>query len=116
MADVAHVMRALTDPTRRAVFEQIAQAGELTVTSLTDHNAISQPAVSQHLRTLREAGLVVERREGRNAYYRCEPRGLEPLAEWLGLFWRSRFDRLRVVLKEIDDERPNKRRDARNRR
>jgi DNA-binding transcriptional ArsR family regulator len=116
MADVAYVMRALADPTRRTVFEQIAQAGELTVASLTDRNAISQPAVSQHLRALREAGLVIERREGRHAYYRCQPQGLGPLAEWLGLFWRSRFDRLRHVLKEMDDERPDKHPDTRHRR
>jgi DNA-binding transcriptional ArsR family regulator len=116
MTDVADVMRALADPTRRAVFEQLVQAGELTVAALTDRNDVSQPAVSQHLRRLREAGLVVERREGRHAYYRCQPQGLEPLADWLGLFWRSRFEKLRLVLKEMDNERPGKRRDTRHRR
>jgi DNA-binding transcriptional ArsR family regulator len=116
MTDVANVMRALADPTRRTVFEQLVQAGELTVASLTEHNQVSQPAISQHLKALREAGLVVERREGRHAYYRCEPQGLEPLADWLGVFWRSRFNGLRHVLEEMDDEPPSKPRPARHRR
>lgn len=116
MTDVASVMRALADPTRRTVFEQLVREGELTVASLTERNEISQPAISQHLKALREAGLVVERREGRHAYYRCKPQGLEPLADWLGVFWRSRFNRLRHVLEEMDDEPPIKPRPARHRR
>ena len=66
---------------------------------------ISRPAVSRHLRVLKQAGLVAERPEGRKVYYRAEPEGLAPLVEWLshyGVFWRDRFANLRTLLKEID--------------
>jgi DNA-binding transcriptional ArsR family regulator len=106
--DVATVMRALADPTRRSLFERIVKADEITVVELTRGSAVSQPAVSQHLRALKEAGLIAERRAGRNARYRAEPRGLAPLVDWLGiygLFWRERFANLRELLKEIDHDR-----------
>jgi len=64
---------------------------------------VSQPAVSQHLRALREAGLVTERREGRHIYYRAAPKGLSPLVDWLGYyeaFWRGRFENLERALEE----------------
>jgi DNA-binding transcriptional ArsR family regulator len=104
-ADIATVMRALADPTRRCIFERIVTAGEITVAALTRAGAVSQPAVSQHLRALKDAGLIAERREGRNAHYRADPRGLAPLVDWLavyGLSWRERFANLRELLKEID--------------
>jgi DNA-binding transcriptional ArsR family regulator len=118
-ADIATVMRVLGDPTRRAVFEQIAEAGELTVGALTRKNDVSQPAISQHVRALKEAGLLGERREGRLIHYRCEPRGLAPLVDWLGfyaVFWRERFANLRTVLKEMDDDQPSPPPDGRRRR
>src|SRR5215831_9892178 len=108
-SDIATVMRVLGDPTRRALFEQIAQAGEITVGALTQKNDVSQPAISQHVRALKEAGLLGERREGRQIHYRCEPRGLAPLVDWLAVyavFWRERFANLKAVLKEMDDDEP----------
>ena len=107
--DIAVVLRVLADPTRRAVFEQIVEAGELTVGALTERNDVSQPAISQHVRVLKDAGLLDERREGRLIHYRSEPRGLAPLVDWLGLygvFWRERFANLKTVLKEMDDDEP----------
>ena len=109
VADIGSVMRVLADPTRRAVYEQIVEAGELTVGALTERNDVSQPAISQHVRALKDAGLLGERREGRQIHYRCEPRGLAPLVDWIGLygvFWRERFANLRTLLKEIDDDQP----------
>jgi len=106
-ATVDTVMRSLADPTRRAVFEKIVQSGEMPAGALTQGLAVSQPAISQHLRALKEAGLVAERREGRNIYYRPEPRGLTPLVDWLGMygaFWRERFANLHQLLKEIDHD------------
>jgi DNA-binding transcriptional ArsR family regulator len=103
--DIATVMRALADPTRRGIFERIVRADGITVVELTRASSVSQPAVSQHLRALKDAGLIAERREGRNARYRAEPRGLAPLVDWLGiygLFWRERFANLKELLKEID--------------
>jgi DNA-binding transcriptional ArsR family regulator len=83
-ADIAVVMRTLADPTRRAIYERIVAAGEVAAGALTRDARVSQPAVSQHLRALREADLVLERRDGRNVHYRAQPRGLAPLVDWLG--------------------------------
>jgi len=102
-AQLTSVLKTLADPTRRAMFERIARDGEVAATGLVRGTRVSQPAVSQHLRALREAGLVVERREGRHIRYRIAPEGLSPLIDWLGhyqTFWRERFDRLEAMLKE----------------
>jgi DNA-binding transcriptional ArsR family regulator len=103
--DINAVMRTLADPTRRAVFERIVDADEITVADLTRGSGVTQGAVSQHLKSLKLAGLIAERPEGRKVYYRAQPAGLEPLAEWMnhyGVFWRERFANLRTLLKEID--------------
>ena len=102
---ITAVMRALADPTRRAVFECIAGSDEITVVELTRGSGVTQGAISQHLKALKQAGLVRERPEGRNVYYRAEPRGLAPLADWMshyGVFWHKRFADLKTLLKEID--------------
>jgi DNA-binding transcriptional ArsR family regulator len=104
-AAVDAVMRTLADPTRRAVFERIASSDEITVVELTRGSGVTQGAISQHLKSLRLAGLVAERPEGRKVYYRAEPEGLAPLVDWMshyGAFWRDRFANLRTLLKEID--------------
>lgn len=99
------VMRTLADPTRRAVFERIVGSEEITVVELTRGSGVTQGAISQHLKSLKQAGLVAERAQGRNVYYRAEPEGLAPLVDWMshyGLFWRERFADLKTLLKEID--------------
>src|SRR5687767_580534 len=104
-AAINAVMRALADPTRRAVFERIAGSQEITVVELTRGSGVTQGAISQHLKHLKQAGLVAERPEGRNVYYRAQPKGLEPLVDWMdhyAAFWRDRFDNLKSLLKEID--------------
>ena len=100
----AEIFRALADPTRRAVYERLT-AGEMSVSQLRTGMSVSQPAVSQHLAVLRGAGLVSERRAGRNAYYRADPQGLEPLLGWIEryrAFWPERIERLKAVLKDMD--------------
>ncbi|MES0029573.1 metalloregulator ArsR/SmtB family transcription factor [Mesorhizobium sp. M0040] len=100
----ADIFRALADPTRRAVYERLAD-GEMTVSELRTGIPVSQPAVSQHLAVLRGAGLVVERRAGRNAYYRVDPKGLALLLGWIEryrAFWPERIERLKTVLKDMD--------------
>jgi DNA-binding transcriptional ArsR family regulator len=102
---VTAVMRALADPTRRGVFERVFRSEEISVVELTRGSGVTQGAVSQHLKSLREAGLVAERAAGRNVYYRVAPEGLAPLIDWMdhyGAFWRERFLNLRSLLKEID--------------
>lgn len=99
------VLRTLADPTRRAVFERIVGSDEITVVELTRGSGVTQGAISQHLKSLKQAGLVAERPEGRHVYYRAEPQGLAPLVDWMGhygVFWRERFASLRSLLKEID--------------
>ena len=105
VAPLDTVMRALADPTRRAVFQRVASSAEITVAELTRSSSVTQGAISQHLKSLKQAGLVVERPEGRNVFYRARPEGLEPLVDWMshyGAFWRERFANLRTLLKEID--------------
>src|SRR5687767_3306570 len=104
-ASINAVMRALSDPTRRAVFERVVGSDEITVVELTRGSGVTQGAISQHLKALKQAGLVAERPEGRNVFYRAEPKGLEPLVDWMdhyAAFWRDRFDNLKSLLKEID--------------
>jgi DNA-binding transcriptional ArsR family regulator len=104
-ANITAVLRTLADPTRRAVFERVVRSEEITVVELTRGSGVTQGAISQHLKSLKQAGLVSERPEGRNVYYRAEPEGLAPLVDWMshyGVFWRDRFANLRTLLKEID--------------
>ncbi len=99
------VFKSLSDPTRRALFERLSREGELTVHALTAPSGVSQPAVSKHLSSLKVAGLVRDRRAGRETYYRIEPKALTPLLDWISFysaFWESRFDRLEALLKRMD--------------
>jgi DNA-binding transcriptional ArsR family regulator len=105
MQTVDTVMRTLADPTRRAVFERIVRSTEITVADLTRGSGVSQSAISQHLRSLKQAGLIADRPQGRHVHYRADPKGLAPLIDWMALyavFWRDSFDNLRNLLKEID--------------
>ena len=105
IAAVDAVMRTLADPTRRAVLERIVKSDEITVAELTRGSGVTQSAISQHLRSLKQASLVIDRPEGRNVHYRADPQGLAPLVDWMALyavFWRERFANLRTLLKEID--------------
>ncbi len=100
-----NLFKALSDPTRRAIFEHLSRDGEQTVHALTDRAGVSQPAVSKHLSVLKNAQLVRNRREGRETHYSAHPKALAPLADWMsvyGAFWRDRFDRLESLLKRMD--------------
>jgi DNA-binding transcriptional ArsR family regulator len=98
------LFRALADPTRRAIFEKLA-AGRMNASALRDGMAISQPAMSQHLSVLRNAGLVKEARQGRFANYEVDPDGLARIAQWLAkyrAYWPARIEALKVLLKDMD--------------
>lgn len=100
-----YVFRALADPTRRAIFEELSRQGEQTVHALTRYAGVSQPAVSKHLTVLKRAKLVGHRRDGRETHYRARPEALAPMADWLkvyGVFWQDRFDRLESLLNRMD--------------
>jgi len=99
------LFRTLADPSRRAIFERLCLEGEHTVRALTDQAGISQPAVSKHLGVLKQAGLVLDRHEGRQTHYRARTGALAPLVDWtsrMAGFWEGRFDNLEDLLKRMD--------------
>src|SRR6516165_10089463 len=85
---------ALGDPTRRAIFERVA-ARPAAVGELARGLPVSRPAVSQHLRVLKEAGLVSETPEGTRRIYRLDPRGIAAMRAWLDDHWSSALDAFR---------------------
>jgi DNA-binding transcriptional ArsR family regulator len=92
---------AIADPIRRRVLELVRDR-ELPAGELASQFEVSRPAVSKHLRVLREAGLVRERRDGRLRLYRADPAPLAELRAWLDVYWDDRLDALR----ELAEERP----------
>jgi DNA-binding transcriptional ArsR family regulator len=90
---------AIADPIRRRVLELVRDR-ELPAGELAAEFAVSRPAVSRHLRVLREAGLVHERRQGRLRLYRADPAPLEELRAWLDGYWSGRLDALKRVAEE----------------
>jgi DNA-binding transcriptional ArsR family regulator len=103
--DYDMLFRTLADPTRRAIFERLCRGGEQTVGALTAQAGVSQPAVSKHLALLKQAGLVLDRHEGRQTHYQAQPAALVPLADWtreMSSFWQARFDDLEDLLKRMD--------------
>lgn len=106
MADPHEVLfRTLADPTRRSIFERLCLDGEQTVGALTADAGVSQPAISKHLAVLKQAGLVRDRRDGRQTHYSAELGALAPLVDWTSRmtgFWQGRFDDLEDLLNRMD--------------
>jgi DNA-binding transcriptional ArsR family regulator len=100
MTYVSTALVALADPTRRAIFEQLGD-GPRSVGALARGLPISRPAVSQHLRQLKEAGLVTDHADGTRRIYRIDPGGLGVLRQWLDRFWD---DTLAAFKAEADAE------------
>jgi DNA-binding transcriptional ArsR family regulator len=94
----AQVLDALGDPTRREIFE-VLRTGPMAVGELARHLPVSRPAVSQHLRVLKGAGLVVDRREGTRRVYSLNPAGLAETRAWFDEMW----DRALAAFKEAAD-------------
>src|SRR4051794_41103383 len=94
---VGAVFAALSEPTRRALVAQLTQ-GEKPVSELAQQFDVSLPAISQHLKVLKEAGLVTARREGRQQIYAFRPEALDEALEWMRQhaeqFWRSKLGAL----------------------
>ena len=88
MANKDRAIAALADPTRRAIFERL-RLGPLPVAALARGLPVSRPAVSQHLKVLREAGLVDDRAEGAQRIYRIDPAGLGAVRAWFDQFWEA---------------------------
>ena len=90
---------AIADPTRRRVLELVRDR-ELAAGEIAGRFSISRPAVSRHLRVLREAGLVEERRDGRRRLYRADPAPLAGLSAWLNDYWSARLHALKTLAEE----------------
>jgi DNA-binding transcriptional ArsR family regulator len=108
IAHARHADHAVQHPGRSdppAIFERLSRDGGQTVRTLTDRAGVSQPAVSKHLGILKVAGLVRDRRQGRQTHYSVRPQGLAPLVGWMshyGAFWRDRLDRLETLLNRME--------------
>jgi DNA-binding transcriptional ArsR family regulator len=105
LPDHDQLFKSLADPTRRAIFERLCREGDQTVSALTAGAGVSQPAVSKHLGILRQAGLVLDRHEGRQTHYSARTEALAPLTDWtrqMAGFWQSRFDDLEDLLNRMD--------------
>lgn len=86
-------LRAIAEPSRRKIL-RLVQDGELPAGEIASHFEVTRPAISQHLRILKDAGLVTERREGTKRLYRARPEGLEEIREFLNDFWEGRLQLL----------------------
>jgi DNA-binding transcriptional ArsR family regulator len=94
-------LAALADPTRRAVFESL-RAGPRAVGAIAEGVPVSRPAVSQHLKALKQAGLVRDRAEGTRRVYYIDPDGLGPLRRWLDEFWTEALDAFKREVERPD--------------
>jgi DNA-binding transcriptional ArsR family regulator len=107
MADVLdQTFAALADPTRRAILARLA-TGEATVTELAEPFAMSQPAISKHLKVLERAGLVSRGRDAQRRPCRLEARPLKMATDWLEnyrLYWEESYQRLDALLGELRAE------------
>ena len=98
------ILDALGDPTRRQVFERL-RAGPSSVAALAEGLPVSRPAVSQHLKILKEAGLVADEAVGARRLYRVEREGLAALRAWLERFWEEALETYQAEIQRQIDER-----------
>src|SRR5881227_3356809 len=98
----ALALAALADPTRRSVFERLAD-GPRAVSELAEGLPVSRPAVSQHLKVLKEAGLVTDRPEGARRVYQIDPQGLGQLRAWLDRFWDVALEAFKAEVERQGD-------------
>jgi DNA-binding transcriptional ArsR family regulator len=92
-------LHALGDPTRRDIFERLT-AGPLAVGELAQELPVSRPAVSQHLKVLKEAGLVFDRPSGTRRVYQVDPAAVEALREYFDSFWSHALESFRAAAEE----------------
>jgi DNA-binding transcriptional ArsR family regulator len=109
MANAAAQMAALSDATRREVFE-ILSAGPSSVADIARRLPVSRPAVSQHLRVLKDARLVTLRTEGTRNVYQLDPEGVAALRKYLDLLWQTALEQFKATAERPSHERKEKRR------
>jgi DNA-binding transcriptional ArsR family regulator len=97
-------LAALADPTRRRVFERL-RSGPKPVGALARGMPVSRPAVSQHLKALKEAGLVADRPEGTRRVYYIDPHGLAMLRKWLDQFWDEALAAFQAEVEKMSEQK-----------
>ena len=103
MATYGESLGALADPTRREIFERLAERPQ-AVGELAGGMPVSRPAVSQHLKVLKDAGLVVDRRAGNRSIYQLNPDGIEALRGYLDQFWKQALTAFKSVVEQREEE------------
>ncbi len=104
MTNQSAVFAALADPTRRQVLERL-QSGPAAVGRIADGLPVSRPAISQHLKVLKEAGLVADRPEGARRIYYIDPAGLGVMRAWLDRFWTVTLDAFAAEVERQEQEK-----------
>ena len=103
MANMNTALIALADPTRRRIFERLGK-GPQAVSALARGLPVSRPAVSQHLKVLKSAGLVRDEAQGAKRIYRIDPDGLGPIRQWLDRMWGEALDAFAAEMKRQNGE------------
>ena len=103
MTTYADSLTALADPTRRTIFERVAERPS-AVGELANQLPVTRPAVSQHLRVLKDAGLVIDRADGTRRIYALNPSGLEELRGYLDEFWRRSLNAFKAAAEHQPEE------------
>jgi DNA-binding transcriptional ArsR family regulator len=101
MAYAVNALTTLADPTRRTIFERLAERPQ-AVGELANGLPVSRPAVSQHLKVLKAAGLVTDRAEGTRHIYRIDPRGLGEIRKWLDQFWDASLEAFAAEIEKTE--------------
>lgn len=96
MTNAARLISALADPTRRAVLERLKE-GPRPVGEIASGLPVTRPAVSQHLKVLKDAGLVADRSVGTRRIYYIDPKGLGAMRAWLDQFWEASLDAFKLA-------------------
>jgi len=104
MTNANAAFAALSDPTRREVFQRL-QSGGRSVGAIARDLPVSRPAVSQHLKVLKDAGLVVDRAEGTRRIYWIDPHGLAAIRTWLDQFWTAALQAYADEVERLEEKR-----------
>jgi DNA-binding transcriptional ArsR family regulator len=104
MTNADRALAALSDPTRRQVFERL-RTGGLAVGEIARNLPVSRPAVSQHLKVLKDAGLVTDRADGARRVYHIDPKGLGAMRAWLDQFWDVALQAYAAEVERSEKER-----------
>lgn len=107
VANAHRIISAFADPTRRAVFERLRD-GPRSVGEIAKGLPVTRPAVSQHLKVLKDAGAVGDRSEGTRRIYYIDPKGLGAMRAWLDQFWESALDAFALAVEAEAERRPKK--------